>query len=69
MLLTENGDFLVRSSEPDPEQPRQVILSMMYEKGGPTEMKHFVVQKTRRKYKIDTLTFKSVHELVEHHLK
>ncbi|KAH7730193.1 TK/FER protein kinase [Aphelenchoides avenae] len=69
VLLTENGDFLVRSSEPDPEQPRQIILSMMYEKGAATEMKHFVVQKTGRKYKIDALVFKSVHELVEHHLK
>lgn len=33
-LLINEGDFLVRSSETAPNQPRQVIISILVEKRG-----------------------------------
>ncbi|GMT31641.1 hypothetical protein PFISCL1PPCAC_22938, partial [Pristionchus fissidentatus] len=74
MLLREEGDFLIRMSEPT--QPatagRQFIISVSQidpEKPGENEIKHFVIKKRKDgEYVIDTLKFKSIPKLVSYHL-
>ncbi|KAI6201723.1 Tyrosine-protein kinase [Aphelenchoides besseyi] len=68
-LLQENGDFLVRTSEPEVGQARKYIISMMFEKGNPeTEMKHFIVQKVKNKFRVDVQQFASLVELIDHYV-
>uniref|UniRef100_A0A0M3IEH0 Tyrosine-protein kinase n=1 Tax=Ascaris lumbricoides TaxID=6252 RepID=A0A0M3IEH0_ASCLU len=70
-LLLENGDFLVRLSEPEPGEPRQIVLSMMYDKGSPNfELKHIVIHTTEDgKCKVDKKVYLSVPEMIETHLR
>ncbi|KAI6188505.1 Tyrosine-protein kinase [Aphelenchoides besseyi] len=68
-LLQENGDFLVRTSEPEVGQARKYIISMMFEKGNPeTEMKHFIVQKVKNKFRVNVQQFASLVELIDHYV-
>ncbi|KAK0406648.1 hypothetical protein QR680_018707 [Steinernema hermaphroditum] len=70
-MLRVNGDFLVRSTEPTCGQPRQYVISVMYqqeyeEKG----LKHFVIQRSMMgKFHIDKYTFDSIPAMVEYHLQ
>ncbi|GMT30783.1 hypothetical protein PFISCL1PPCAC_22080, partial [Pristionchus fissidentatus] len=74
MLLREDGDFLIRMSEPT--QPatvgRQFIISVNQsdpEKPGEHDIKHFVIKKREDgTYVIDWLKFKSIPKLVAYHL-
>uniref|UniRef100_A0A914ZEI0 Tyrosine-protein kinase n=1 Tax=Parascaris univalens TaxID=6257 RepID=A0A914ZEI0_PARUN len=70
-LLLENGDFLVRLSEPEPGEPRQIVLSMMYDKGNPNfQLKHIVIHTTKEgKCKVDKKVYSSVPEMIETHLR
>ncbi|KHN74182.1 Tyrosine-protein kinase Fps85D [Toxocara canis] len=70
-LLLENGDFLVRLSEPEPGEARQIVLSMMYDKGNPDiELKHIVIHTTEDgKCQVDKKKYLSVPEMIETHLR
>ncbi|EFO27420.1 TK/FER protein kinase [Loa loa] len=65
-LLIKEGDFLVRSSETAPNQPRQVIISILVEKMGAI-VRHIVVQQNiHGKYVTDArASFHSVPELIQ----
>ncbi|KAI1714302.1 protein tyrosine kinase domain-containing protein [Ditylenchus destructor] len=73
-LLKENGDFLVRASEPAKVGLRENILSIMCNKEEITDkesgMKHFVLRKTKRtrRYKLDKISFPTIVALVGHHV-
>uniref|UniRef100_A0A915PMP7 Tyrosine-protein kinase n=1 Tax=Setaria digitata TaxID=48799 RepID=A0A915PMP7_9BILA len=65
-LLIQEGDFLVRTSETTPNQPRQIIISILVEKKGAI-MRHIVVQQNMYgKYITDArASFNSVPELIQ----
>uniref|UniRef100_A0A8R1YHB3 Tyrosine-protein kinase n=1 Tax=Pristionchus pacificus TaxID=54126 RepID=A0A8R1YHB3_PRIPA len=70
MLLSKQGDFIVRMSEPNQGQPgqRSFILSVSMNEMG--EIKHFVVRQSHdQKYFVDQYSFPTIQELVQHHLK
>ncbi|KAK6113236.1 Protein tyrosine kinase family protein [Brugia pahangi] len=69
-LLINEGDFLVRSSETAPNQPRQVIISILVEKRGAI-LRHIVVQQNAYgKYVTDArASFDSVPELIQFYQK
>ncbi|EJW84650.1 protein kinase domain-containing protein [Wuchereria bancrofti] len=69
-LLVNEGDFLVRSSETAPNQPRQVIISILVEKRGAI-LRHIVVQQNvYGKYVTDArASFDSVPELIQFYQK
>ncbi|CAD6196192.1 unnamed protein product [Caenorhabditis auriculariae] len=69
MMLSKNGDFLVRSSEPVKGEPRQYVLSAMqnetFEDQG---IKHFVLREKQGKIFIELQGFDTVSKLVTHHI-
>uniref|UniRef100_A0A914Q9S7 SH2 domain-containing protein n=1 Tax=Panagrolaimus davidi TaxID=227884 RepID=A0A914Q9S7_9BILA len=74
-LLNENGDFLVRTTEPNSGQSRQLVISVMYDKTSNNEdnkIRHFIIQRTTKgktaHYTIDEKTFKSVPDLVNYYV-
>uniref|UniRef100_A0AC35GLC4 Tyrosine-protein kinase n=1 Tax=Panagrolaimus sp. PS1159 TaxID=55785 RepID=A0AC35GLC4_9BILA len=74
-LLNENGDFLVRTTEPNSGQSRQLVISVMYDKTSNNEdnkIRHFIIQRTTKgktaQYTIDEKTFKSVPDLVNYYV-
>ncbi|VDK77004.1 unnamed protein product [Litomosoides sigmodontis] len=68
-LLINEGDFLVRSSATAPNQPRQVIISILVEKAGAI-VRHVVVQQNAQgKFLTDAnACFDSVPELIHFYL-
>ena len=83
VMLKENGDFLVRMSEPSAPGKREFVLSTMFDKDTQsvstrshaehtvilTQVKHFVIKNTNGKYSIDKTQFDSVNDLVKTHLE
>lgn len=66
-LLSNNGDFLLRSSEPEPGSPRTHILSVMFNNrlDDINSIKHFVVNFVDGKYFInDKMSFPSIQKML-----
>lgn len=71
-LLTENGDYVIRMTEPKAGEPRQYILSVMYNKTLPDDlrMKHYIIKFDQNGFTIDdTNRFISIQKLVDFHKK
>ncbi|WKY09856.1 hypothetical protein Q1695_002314 [Nippostrongylus brasiliensis] len=70
MMLRNNGDFLVRTTEPVPGQPRAFVLSVMFRQELEDQgIKHFVITNLPSgKFSIEKYAFDSVSQMVEHHL-
>uniref|UniRef100_A0A0R3RX84 SH2 domain-containing protein n=1 Tax=Elaeophora elaphi TaxID=1147741 RepID=A0A0R3RX84_9BILA len=68
-LLIDEGDFLVRSSETAPNQPRQVIISILVDKPSGI-VRHIVVQQNvQGKFLTDAnASFDSVPDLIQFYL-
>ncbi|KAK6050787.1 SH2 domain protein [Cooperia oncophora] len=81
-LLQNHGDFLVRCNEGDKTQPREVVVSVLYDPDGKSKTadqngkleatRNFVVQSAlsnkTRKYFIDSRDkFESLEDLLTHH--
>lgn len=65
-FLVENGDFLVRMSEPNEPGKREYILSTMYDKSL-GKIKHFVIMhKGTNKFVLHGKSFRSIPELVKY---
>ncbi|CAD5210558.1 unnamed protein product [Bursaphelenchus okinawaensis] len=66
-MLKENGDFLLRLSEPEPDKPRQLILSAMQDKEEGTDgIRHFVIAKTDDGFVLDNNNpFPTVPEMIK----
>ena len=68
-MLRKNGDFLVRTSEPKPGEPRMCVLSVMVtqelEENG---IKHFVIREKPDGVGIEKQTFPNVRDLINHHI-
>ncbi|CAD5223855.1 unnamed protein product [Bursaphelenchus okinawaensis] len=69
-MLEKNGDFLVRMSIPEPDQPRQFVLSVMHDESVKQEgIRHFCIQVSVGGYMIeDGPAFDSVVPMVNHYL-
>ncbi|GMS89789.1 hypothetical protein PENTCL1PPCAC_11964, partial [Pristionchus entomophagus] len=66
-LLRNEGDFLVRMSEPKEPGRREFVLSVMFDPKADL-IKHFVINRSlTNKYSIDKDTFDSVVDLVKHY--
>ncbi|KJH42372.1 SH2 domain protein [Dictyocaulus viviparus] len=70
MMLRNNGDFLVRTTEPVAGQQRAFVLSVMFRQELEDEgIKHFVITNLPNgKFSIEKYAFDSVSQMVEHHL-
>ncbi|TKR64395.1 hypothetical protein L596_024937 [Steinernema carpocapsae] len=70
LMLRNNGDFLVRTTEPVAGKPRAVVISIMVDSHDEDKgIKHYVVQRTSNgKFTIDKYGFDSVTDLISHHL-
>ncbi|KAK0420756.1 hypothetical protein QR680_014866 [Steinernema hermaphroditum] len=68
-MLKNNGDFLVRTTEPVAGKPRAIVISVMVDHHDEDKgIKHYVVQRTSTgKYIIDKYGFDSISEMVNHH--
>uniref|UniRef100_A0A7E4UW54 Tyrosine-protein kinase n=1 Tax=Panagrellus redivivus TaxID=6233 RepID=A0A7E4UW54_PANRE len=67
-MLKHNGDFLLRTSEPNAGE-RAVILSIMvHEDKEDMGMKHFVIRKIGIKVSIERYAFDTVTEMINFHL-
>ncbi|CAD6199157.1 unnamed protein product [Caenorhabditis auriculariae] len=69
-MLRNNGDFLVRVTEPVVGSPRQYVLSVMWNKDLDENhaVKHFLIAYMGQKYSIEKYSFDSIAQMVEHHL-
>ncbi|CAD6193744.1 unnamed protein product [Caenorhabditis auriculariae] len=69
-MLRNNGDFLVRTTEPVTGSPRQYVLSVMFNKDldDNQSIKHFVINHHNSKYSIEKYSFDSISQMIEHHL-
>ncbi|CAI5450800.1 unnamed protein product [Caenorhabditis angaria] len=69
VMLRKNGDFLVRSTEPRPGEPRQYVLSTMKsEEQEDQGIKHFVLKEGKGQIFIETKGFDTISALIAHHL-
>ncbi|XGW01712.1 hypothetical protein V3C99_014101 [Haemonchus contortus] len=70
MMLRNNGDFLVRTTEPVAGQPRAFVLSVMFRQELEDQgIKHFVITNLPNgKFSIEKYAFDSVSQMIEHHL-
>ncbi|KAI1705514.1 protein tyrosine kinase domain-containing protein [Ditylenchus destructor] len=69
VMLKRNGDFLVRTTEPKPGQPRCFVLSVMFdEKQEEAGIKHYVVQSRNGQYVIERFAFSKITEMVHWHI-
>ncbi|VIO97650.1 Protein kinase domain containing protein [Brugia malayi] len=70
MMLRNNGEFIVRTTEPVPGQPRAFVISVMVaEEKEELGIKHYVIQRTPNgKYTIEKYGFDSVPEMINFHL-
>ncbi|GMR49190.1 hypothetical protein PMAYCL1PPCAC_19385, partial [Pristionchus mayeri] len=69
-MLVENGDWLLRLTEPSAPGKRDFVLSIQTDKDGNGEVKHFVVTKKEEKYQLmDARTFDSIVKLVDFYHK
>ncbi|KAI1724003.1 protein tyrosine kinase domain-containing protein [Ditylenchus destructor] len=69
VMLKRNGDFLVRTTEPKPGQPRCFVLSAMFdEKLEEAGVKHYVIQTRNGQYVIERFAFARITEMVNWHL-
>uniref|UniRef100_A0A158PAX1 Tyrosine-protein kinase n=1 Tax=Angiostrongylus cantonensis TaxID=6313 RepID=A0A158PAX1_ANGCA len=71
MMLRNNGDFLVRTTEPVAGQQRAFVLSVMFKQELEDQgIKHFVITNLPNgKFSIEKYAFDSVSQMVEHHLQ
>uniref|UniRef100_A0A8R1HRG1 Tyrosine-protein kinase n=1 Tax=Caenorhabditis japonica TaxID=281687 RepID=A0A8R1HRG1_CAEJA len=68
LLLKENGDFVVRSSEAKPGEARSYILSVLTDKTSLDHpIKHLIIytDSQNRKYWIDKKTFETIRSLLD----
>ncbi|CAD5207226.1 unnamed protein product [Bursaphelenchus okinawaensis] len=70
-MLHENGDFLLRTSEPNGNDGgRSYILSIMVdavnEENG---IKHYVIQHHQNRWSIEKYGFDNIKQMIEHHMK
>ncbi|KAK6049248.1 SH2 domain protein [Cooperia oncophora] len=70
MMLRNNGDFLVRTTEPVAGKPRALVLSVMVKQELEDQgIKHFVITVLPSgKVMIEKYAFESVSSMVEYHL-
>ncbi|CAA19511.1 Tyrosine-protein kinase [Caenorhabditis elegans] len=68
-VLKNNGDFVIRISEPQAGSPRSNILSVMHcVPPMEEEIKHYVIKTKGDKIFIEKVSFLSIPEMVEWHL-
>ncbi|TKR94802.1 hypothetical protein L596_009041 [Steinernema carpocapsae] len=69
LMLRNNGDYLVRTTEPVAGQPRAYVLSVMYRQEDEERgIKHYVIQRNGGKYTIEKYGFDSVPAMVDYHV-
>ncbi|WKY09851.1 hypothetical protein Q1695_002312 [Nippostrongylus brasiliensis] len=70
MMLRNNGDFLVRTTEPVAGKPRALVLSVMVRQEMEDQgIKHFVISVLPSgKVMIEKYAFESVSSMIEYHL-
>ncbi|KAH7729004.1 kinase domain-containing protein [Aphelenchoides avenae] len=69
-MLLANGDFVVRTTEPNKGEKRTCVLSVMLdERKDEHGIKHFIIKHVGEKYVIHEYGFKTITELVEYYLK
>lgn len=64
-FLIENGDYLVRMSEPNEPGKREYILSTMHDKNI-GKIKHFVIQHSGSRFILHGKSFRSIPELIKY---
>ncbi|KAF1770237.1 hypothetical protein GCK72_002055 [Caenorhabditis remanei] len=72
LLLKENGDFVVRITEPKPGEQRSYVLSVLHDKllEENAAVKHLVIHSANQKFWIDnTFSFESPQALISYYLK
>lgn len=68
-MVRNNGDFLVRTSEPSAGSARAYILSVMvHQEREELGIKHFVIHHHPSGWSIDKYSFESIKAMVQHHL-
>uniref|UniRef100_A0A7E4VJK8 Tyrosine-protein kinase n=1 Tax=Panagrellus redivivus TaxID=6233 RepID=A0A7E4VJK8_PANRE len=68
-MLKNNGDFVLRVSEPRPGDERTLIISMMaHEDKEENGIKHFVIRRANNKYIVEKYGFNTVQEMINHHV-
>ncbi|EGT50967.1 hypothetical protein CAEBREN_05325 [Caenorhabditis brenneri] len=73
LMLKENGDFVVRMSEPKLGEPRSYVLSVLTDSKLPQEdgnaVKHLVIHNSQKKYWVDNkCSFDSPQALINYYL-
>ncbi|GMT18649.1 hypothetical protein PFISCL1PPCAC_9946 [Pristionchus fissidentatus] len=69
-MLIENGDWLLRLTEPSGAGKRDFVLSVQTDKDNASGVKHFVVTRKDKEFQLmDSRTFESVVKLVEFYQK
>ncbi|CAB3404843.1 unnamed protein product [Caenorhabditis bovis] len=70
MMLTKNGEFLIRTSEPKKGEPRSFILSVMHNTAldEASAIKHFVIKYAANKFMIEKYSFDTIQQMIEHHM-
>ncbi|CAB3408111.1 unnamed protein product [Caenorhabditis bovis] len=69
LMLRKNGDFLIRSTEPRPGEPRQYVLSVMKnEELEDQGIKHFVLREGTGKIFLEARGFDTISCLINHYM-
>ncbi|CAD5211129.1 unnamed protein product [Bursaphelenchus xylophilus] len=69
LMLHSNGDFLIRTTEPNSEEgKRSYVLSIMvYQEKEENGIKHYVIHRHGTKWVIEKYGFDSIKAMVDHH--
>nr|pir probable protein-tyrosine kinase (EC 2.7.1.112) - Caenorhabditis elegans [Caenorhabditis elegans] len=71
-LLDNNGDYVVRLSDPKPGEPRSYILSVMFNNklDENSSVKHFVINSVENKYFVNNnMSFNTIQQMLSHYQK
>lgn len=73
-MLTQNGDYILRMSEPKQGEPRSYVISVMHDNSLPEEdplrIKHYIIISTNNGYTInDMQKFPTIQKLVDFYKK